>query len=331
MKKYSFLQFILILSILTSNAQVNTYNFVRTGASFPFLAASGAVVTEYAVSDDMVLPGIVSIPFNFTFAGVHYTSLGIAENGFIWFGSAQPYEVAFSSPISSTLNTNIQGIVSAYGIDLHPIATSLATTKISSAVLGTAPNRIIVIEWRETARIETINHAAGPDILDFQIRLSETTNAVEVTYGRAIMNPNFTSDTEVGIRTTDTDFNNRTTNNANWDVSLPGAFITDTCTLSSTSKPAYGQRFIWTPNSLSLDDLNKNDVVIYPNPALNILNIEGLDQDNYNYVIYDMAGRIVMQNSINGKSIEVDSLNQGNYILNITDGTRKIIKKFCKL
>lgn len=330
MKKNHFLTLILALSSLVTEAQVSAYTFHREGDMFPYITASMSDVTVHTVSDDIVFPAIVSLPFSFNFGGVTHNSLGISENGFIWFGSAQPSEVSFIAPLSSTQASSVQGIISALGIDLHPINIPEAVTAIKSAVIGQAPNRTFVIEWLATARIETLDHSAGPDIIDFQIRLSETTNVVEIAFGRTILNPNFTSDVEMGLKTSDSDFSIRTTTSPSWSTAA-GTSIYATCLLSNLSKPAFGNRFIWTPTSLSVGDFNQNQVVLYPIPAAEIINIEGLEQDAFDYVIYDMTGRTIRQNSITGNSISLDGLSSGNYVVNITSGDLSLSRKFVKL
>lgn len=137
----------LVLSSLTAKAQVNSYSFQNGGSSFPYLVALGVTPTEHIVNDDAVSPAIVSLPFTFKFGGVNQNSLGISENGFVWFGPAQPDEVSLAEPLTNTQSNLVQGIISVAGVDLHPINTNLAQTKISTAVLGQAPNRIFVVEW----------------------------------------------------------------------------------------------------------------------------------------------------------------------------------------
>lgn len=330
MKKIHFLILFLALTSFLSNAQVSSYVFTRNGGMFDFLSASGAVITEHTVYDDVVIPATITIPFLFKFGNDTQSTLGISENGFIWFGSSQPADVPFIEPLSTPQSPFVQGIVSALGIDLHPTITSLATTKISSAVLGQAPNRTLVIEWRDTARIQTIDHPSGPDIIDFQIRLSETTNEIVIAFGRCILNPNFESDAEVGLKKSPNDFNLITTNNALWSNPLLGTSLNDKCTLSSLSKPAFGHKYSWKPLTLGVDDFDTSQVVLYPNPASDIIHIQGLEQETIDYIIYDVTGRLIKKNRVQGTSILIDELASGNYLIKILSGnlemTRKIVK-----
>ena len=331
MKKNHTLILILALCFSKLEAQVSSCTFYRDGNQFPYITTTGPNVTVHTVFDDDVSPALVNLPFAFNFGGVNHTSLGISENGFIWFGSAQPSEVSLVAPISTTQLPSVQGIISALGIDLHPInIPSLGQTTIKSAVIGSAPNRTFVIEWFATTRIESLDLPGNPDVIDFQIRLSETTNAVEVAFGRMILNPNLVSNVEMGLKTSDSDFNIRTTTSPSWNTAA-GASLEATCLLSSLSKPAFGNQFIWTPASLGVGDFDPNEVVLYPIPATELIHIEGLESNDFDYVIYDMTGRIIKQNSLTGNAIALDGLSSGNYIINITNGALSLSRKFVKL
>lgn len=331
MKKTHFLTLVLAICSFLTEAQVNTYTFIGDGSSFPYLSASGAEITEHAVNDDVVTPAMVVLPFTFNFGNTNHTALGISENGFIWFGSAQPGDVSLMAPISQTQVSSVQGIISAMGIDLHPINTAVAQTRIRSAVLGQAPNRSFVIEWFATARIETLDHPDGTDIIDFQIRLSETTNEIEITYGRSILNSNFTNNIEVGLKTSDSDFNIRRTNNAGWSATESGTTLSNSCELSSVAKPAFGQKLIWQPSALGVSSQDTDQLVLSPIPANEEINIDGLELGNFNYVIYDLTGRPIKENSGQGNSIALDGVPSGNYLITITSGDLSLSRKFVKL
>ena len=88
--------------------------------------------------------------------------------------------------------------------------------------------------------------------------------------------------------------------------------------------------------NLNVDEFNKNDIVVYPNPVLNTLNINLSNAlvNNATINIFDLNGRLVTQkkyNDIQNKvSINVNSLNQGVYIIEIQDGETSYKSKFVK-
>ncbi len=86
----------------------------------------------------------------------------------------------------------------------------------------------------------------------------------------------------------------------------------------------------------TFNDKSKSKISIYPNPAVNTLHInhECENIGNVSLSILDMKGRIILQTKSNGhpySDIDITSLENGNYILKITDDegysqTQKFIK-----
>ncbi|MES2286170.1 MAG: GEVED domain-containing protein [Bacteroidota bacterium] len=114
---------------------------------------------------------------------------------------------------------------------------------------GTAPNRTCTIQWTRARRYGTSltgTNAGQINLFNFQIKLTETSNTVSFVYGIFLTNAT-SSKYEVGLRgSANTDFNNRKTT-TNWASTTAGTLKTDTCSLTTTVKPASGQTFTWTP------------------------------------------------------------------------------------
>ena len=111
--------------------------------------------------------------------------------------------------------------------------------------IGTAPNRTLVVQWTGWQRY--ITNTAFGELYNFQIRLNETTNTINVVYN--ILGPTSTTPTtfQVGLRgSANTDFNNRTTI-TNWASTTAGVSNSSTVTLSNTVKPSSGLTYTWTP------------------------------------------------------------------------------------
>jgi len=117
MKKILLL-FSLILAFLT-NAQVSSYSFVQSSGTYTALTGPTVLATATASNslDNAVYP--VTLPFNFSFNGVNYSSLNVSTNGFITFGATLPGTANYN-PISST--EGYAGAVSAFGRDLNAVA-----------------------------------------------------------------------------------------------------------------------------------------------------------------------------------------------------------------
>ncbi len=73
-------------------------------------------------------------------------------------------------------------------------------------------------------------------------------------------------------------------------------------------------------DNLSVEDINANQTVIYPNPAKEELFINASQLQAKSIQVFDMTGRVVLNidNALNTESINVSELKQGLYIL-VTD------------
>jgi len=84
--------------------------------------------------------------------------------------------------------------------------------------------------------------------------------------------------------------------------------------------------------TLSVNEPFSSDLIIYPNPVLNTLNVEGIvDITNTVYSIFDLQGKRVHNEILINNSIDVSELAVGQYILRVTNNkeikTQKFIKK----
>lgn len=83
--------------------------------------------------------------------------------------------------------------------------------------------------------------------------------------------------------------------------------------------------------TLSLQQSIVDDLILYPNPTKDVLNLNSTyGFDNAIYSVFDINGRRVMNSRFNTNTIDVSRLSAGNYILRIMD--KGIIKsqKFIK-
>ncbi|BDQ02176.1 choice-of-anchor J domain-containing protein [Ignavibacterium sp.] len=261
LKFHLLIMVLMILFQLESSAQVSVMNF--TSSSGTYSEITGGTLLGSTTSDDQyfVDPGVplggttrtgpgFPIGFDFVINGNTFDRFGINNNGWISLGkSALSPSVDMNTsssynPLSSTtaitppeLRTRIAGL----GRDLQ----AQTGAELRYELLGTAPNRTLVIQWKGYRKF-----GATGDDYNFQIRLNETSNTVEIVYGT--MTNNATSATaQVGIGgSTASDFNNRTTT-TDWTASSPGTTNSASMTLSSTVFPPSGLTYEWsTPSDL---------------------------------------------------------------------------------
>ncbi len=83
--------------------------------------------------------------------------------------------------------------------------------------------------------------------------------------------------------------------------------------------------------TLLTNNLTKSDVKIYPNPVVDVLNIE-TDTNRNSIKIIDLTGKIIDSYSINEKkiSLQVNLYPKGIYIVEVENEKGKTISKFIK-
>ena len=83
--------------------------------------------------------------------------------------------------------------------------------------------------------------------------------------------------------------------------------------------------------SLNTDENNiQEPIIIYPNPAKIVLYFEGL-KDNSKIIIYNIEGKILIENDLNADYMDINNLPIGFYIVKIINANGIIIGKFEKL
>lgn len=108
-------------------------------------------------------------------------------------------------------------------------------------------------------------------------------------------------------------------------------------TAANNGEPPYSQWYVDTQSNFSEDcelkipEFLADDIHIYPNPAKDILNFEmPVNTDIKNISIYDISGRLLLQNNDNFNQLNISQLASGAFILEIETFKGKMIKKFLK-
>ncbi len=190
-----------------------------------------------ASNDDQSFPAI-DLGFTFYYDNVPYTQVSIQSNGWIAMG---PTIASSYYPLSTGTTNNV---ISALGRDLQGNGT---TSELRSETIGTAPNRVFVVQWTDYKRYGS---AYSGDAFDFQIRLYETSNLIEIVYGEFtviyVASPPYGP--QVGLRgPSNADFHNRRTDATHfWADSLRGTTNADSMSLTDTIYPPNGLTYRWS-------------------------------------------------------------------------------------
>ena len=206
---------------------VNNYAFTQSTTTYTAINGTGTLVVGSTNCDDGTF-GTFPIGFTFTYNGAPQTVFGVCCNGFLGFGAIPG---GTYTPLSGNVN-----MIAPFAYDLQ----GAATGSIYYQTTGVAPNRVCTVEWYQWGFWPTSGNE-----LSFEIKLFETTNAVQLVYqtGTRVS----TNSLQVGINgNPNTDFNNRTTT-TNWAATTAGGSNGATCSFSPTIFPASGLTFQFAP------------------------------------------------------------------------------------
>ena len=236
----------------------------------PYTEITGGVVLGTTASDDQVyidpaapLGGFsgatgVGFPMGFDFVlnGVTYDRIAINNNGWIALGSSTltpSVNTAGSAytPISSTSAITPAALaakIAGFGVDLQgqagPAGSPADSSTLRVETIGTAPNRICVVQWKNYRPY----NATGTN-LNFQIRMEEGTNRVVFHYGTMSAGTGSYSGM-VGLRAepaaTATNYISLTTSTT-WASPSISTAASQSMTLSSAVLPASGSSYSFSP------------------------------------------------------------------------------------
>jgi len=230
MKKILLFLLGLFLTSSVIGQTVSVYTFSQSSGTFT--AITGGTVLGTGAFDDNVYANN-PIGFTFLFRNVAYTVFSVNANGWLCMGATASSSY---TPLSTGVSNNV---ACAIGRDLQ----GLANGELRYELIGTAPNRTLVLQW---LHVKKYGSTGSGDDWNFQIRLNETTNVIDIVYGTFTTNTTSTT-VQVGLRgATNADFNNRTTT-TDWAATTAGGSNSASCTLSNTVFPASGQIFTFTP------------------------------------------------------------------------------------
>lgn len=162
-----------------------TYNITSIPFTPPF-PFTGGIPTSVNI-DDVWSPAI-DLPFNFCFFGQNYTKALVGSNGVISFdiqgvvpGGAQAAGGYCAWPFTQTIpNVGFPIKAAIYGPyqDINPnVTTPPAQPSINYQVLGTAPCRVLVVNFSQLAQFSCNTNVP---LQTSQIVLYETSNAIEI-------------------------------------------------------------------------------------------------------------------------------------------------------
>ncbi|HEY6504093.1 MAG TPA: fibronectin type III domain-containing protein, partial [Chitinophagaceae bacterium] len=160
---------ITLLSIVTASAQIATnYSFASSSSGSMTDMSSGTTQLIGANQED-VASAVIDIDFDFWFMGARYRQFSVNSNGFVELGTFQIFNY------QQSLGGGVSRLITALGGDLM----TSTTGKVHYKMIGSAPNRVLVIEFKNMSIVQPTNSADGT----YQVRLYESSNSFELVYG----------------------------------------------------------------------------------------------------------------------------------------------------
>jgi hypothetical protein len=178
---FSFTALLVVLAMMAGagkvQAQANAANYAfamsNTGS---FTDMSSGTTTLIIDNQDDAASVISNIGFDFFLNGTRQTQFSVNSNGSLRFGAT-----AVANTNYDPLGQAGQALVTAYGADQR---THVTNGKVHYKVTGTAPNRVLTVEW---LNMQSDFNAGGTADLTYQLRLYETSGVIESVYGLMTM------------------------------------------------------------------------------------------------------------------------------------------------
>lgn len=234
MKKSFFWLLCLLLSTNLFSQQLSNYAFVAEAGTFTAITGGTQLL---AAGDDEEESAITNIGFEFWYLGNRYTQFSVSDNGVLGFGGT----VLPATTTDNLPNGNARNVLAPLWDDQAVGATG----SVKYLVTGTAPNRVLTVEW---LNMEWSWGATAP-VISYQVRLFETSGVIEYQYQRNAAAVNAGS-ASIGMNATATGANNY--------ASLSGSGTAPTVSYTAATnnintKPANGQIYRFTPPNPTLD------------------------------------------------------------------------------
>lgn len=214
----------------------DSFGYICSNTAFDYLTATSSLPL---MGDDSQTS--VTLPFNFPLYGVDYTQVQVTSNGYLAFDS--DYPVYWNSEIPNTSRPN----AAVYGMwdDLYVDWDS----GVYTSVVGEAPNRKFVVEWRNVAFLSNFQERTNFEIIlsengeitvqhlapttgplsrgsDATLGIEDGTGTVGIQYSYA--SPIITGDTAVKYSVPFAGFVQGTVRDANDGLPLAGAVVVAT-------------------------------------------------------------------------------------------------------
>lgn len=184
-----------LFSTVILKAQLNYQvgGFSTFASTYTDLGTTGSAITMNHADTGYCAPQPIGFTFNFN--GAAYDSFVMYVDGFIKLGSSTVSSVGnmlfstfaqppASGPFNSTAGVQDTALIFAFGQDLWPCFGGAGAASYRVSTTGSAGTRVCTIQWRNLSDKLQNSVTSQYDTINFQVKLFEGTNAIEIVYGR---------------------------------------------------------------------------------------------------------------------------------------------------
>lgn len=162
--------------IMLSTTAQNSVNYSAATSTTGSLTNMSSGTTQLiGTNTDDAASSVTNLNFDFFFMGTRYAQFSVSPNGVLRLGAT-----AVTTNLYEPLGQAGQAMITAYGADQR----THITGKVHYKITGTAPNRILIVEW---LNMQSAFNTGGTADLTYQVRLYETTGVIEFVYGSMTM------------------------------------------------------------------------------------------------------------------------------------------------
>lgn len=177
---YRFLFTLLVVLSYSNSIQAqieNYYTFSEGTASYePLIGATERVLRQNTF-------GNMAIPFEFEYAGMDVTYIWFNNYGIVYFGGTSVPNPNNLSDVGQQTENGSTGIIAPFWDNNLTVVENNTVAKRKTLVSGTAPNRILTIEFEKLLWTENIFNPNISSEVSFRVVLEETTNNISFVYG----------------------------------------------------------------------------------------------------------------------------------------------------
>lgn len=328
MKKHTLLTIIALASIFATTAKAQ-YTFSTFTAPYQNLNNSTDLFPNILDWDDEFKK--VGLPFPVLVNGESYDSVMVESNGTLFFFNnfldinnieTENDTLAAVMPFGEYVSTNGQ----------TDLIARLDNSPISYKVEGTAPNRIIKIEWRDAGFYA--DSSANKDLfINFQAWYYESDAAFEFRYGTRNYLPYVLPDVSGPVFGITYLILSPVFDYGTWgDIYVEGNAanpVSDTTYSAFTGLPNENQVFRFAPLGTGVNENNSLQFSLYPNPSKGMLFVNPADAGAYTVEVFDQTGKALVSvaNVKGNQTLDLTGLANGLYMARITANGKQTTKR----